>query len=141
MFHFIPSSFIYFISGIFVAVGVNLITSNPANFMNDPSDNALIICSIPWLACAAFLTILAIYLESAENDYTSSALKSLSSKEREELKQSIYTKYSSKLRVLALLVLVSFGVGIYVSINNPRISQTSQTKEKISGNGSSSPIE
>lgn len=131
MFYRVPSSFIYFISGIFVAVAANLITSNPADIFNSSGGNALMLDSIPWLACAAFLTILAIHLATAENDYANSTLKSLSVKECRELKKSIYAKYYTKLTVLSLLIFISFGVGVYFSINNPVTPQQPQLKEKV----------
>jgi hypothetical protein len=116
MFCLIPSSFVYYVSGIFVAVGVNLITSNPTSIITGEGNVILIILSVPWLICSVFLTLLAISLESAQEDYLSNELKSLNIRERTELKKAIYSKSSFKLWLWILLILVSFGVGIYVSV-------------------------
>jgi len=131
MFYRIPSSFIFFLSGIFVAVGVNLITSNTAGIFNSSGSNTLMFGSIPWLVCAAFINILAVHLETAEKDYENSSLKNLSYKECSELKKSIYTKYSTKLIAWTLLIFLSFGVGVLFSINKPETSQYQQFKEKM----------
>lgn len=141
MFHFIPSSFVYYISGIFVAVSVNLITSSPMSLVTGEGDVTLIILSVPWLVCSVFLTLLAISLESAQEDYLSNELASLSIMERSELKKAIYTKLSFKLRLWTLLILVTFVVGIYASAHTKVMPQSSNTKDSIINGSSTSPID
>ena len=132
MFHLLRSSFVYFISGIFVAISVNLITSNPTNFLYGEGAISLLVSSTPWMTCAVFLTILAIILESAENDYSSCTLNSLTSKEQKELRQSIYSKYTKKLIIYSMLIFISFSIGIFASVNNIKVQQPLESKDKIS---------
>jgi NADH:ubiquinone oxidoreductase subunit 6 (subunit J) len=132
MFYYIPSSFIYYISGIFVAVSVNLITANPVDIFNTSGNNTLIFNSIPWFACATFLTIFAIFLERAENDYANKQLINLSSDECKELKKSIYKRYSLKFIICLLIIIVSFIIGVYFSISKAKdINTVEPSQAKI----------
>ena len=104
-------------SGIFVSIGVNLITSNPTKFMQGEVNNSIIVSSMTWLICSVLITILATILETAEEEYSTCALKSLTFKEKNELKHSIYSQYIKKLYLYTLLVIISFGIGILFSLN------------------------
>jgi hypothetical protein len=128
----VPSSFVYFLSGIGASAAVNLLTAIPVSGLNRIQTLLLVGFSIPWFGTSLMLAWTATALEEAHHKCSHLPTGRLNDKETAELRRKIFGDYRRQIiyRAYAALLFFIFGTTIVSVIDLQQYrSSDNQTSE------------
>ena len=105
------SSFLFFLSGIFAATGINVFTGFIGKVVELSLNNSLLI-SIPWVFLAFFVAMIGVYFEKIQKSYEISKKDNFTSTELIDLYNSKYNLVSRNIRIMFFLAFLSIFIGV-----------------------------
>ena len=128
---FVSSASLNFVAGLFVAAGINLLTSIPTD-NGSPSALTLGLLSAPWLILGFVTFWLATVLADLELELALYTNAHLDKDEREEMRETAMTSVRPTLVRVAMLTVALLVAAVLMSIFLPGLLDKSQQCQKSS---------
>lgn len=127
----VPSSFVYFLSGIGAAAGVNFLTSIPTSELEGVQACVIAGFSLPWFGASLMLALTAAALEEGHQKCDRLLTSVLNETEIAELRDEVFKEFQSRIILRAMLAagFVILGGSLVIMVH-PRDYRTTENRRE-----------